>query len=333
MKYYMAIYDKDTIYGKRLADYLNLASDFPFITGVCTTKDEIRNFCLANKPKVILANEKLLSDIKPEAEELIILSDKKTGKVNDQNYVFKYQSGEKIIREILRILSDSDTVGKISSRKNRLKIISGYSPIKRSKSTSLCLSMGQILSEKYKTLYINLECFSGLAKRLNRDFSKNLGDLLYFTESKKSGFDMALAGIVEKVGNLDILASFDNQADLISVEESKWMELLSTIESETDYEYLILDISEAVKGMLAILALSDFIITTVDSDETSIQKLTQYEECIKRAGFEDIIAKTRKCNIPDNHRSTEALNGYRAYELEDYAKNVLSGILRDEKYE
>lgn len=68
---------------------------------------------------------------------------------------------------------------------NRMKIIGNYSPIGRCMQTTFALSMGQILSKKHKTLYLNFESYSGFGYLLNREFASDLTDVLYYFNCEK----------------------------------------------------------------------------------------------------------------------------------------------------
>lgn len=331
MMNYAYIYDSESRYAEKLGGYLNMSEQFPFTTKVSTTEKELVDISERNPPKLLLLAESRIEIIKRiDCKDVIILSDTKSGEYEGKKYIGRYQSGDKIIKDILGFIADSQTIGSIAKRKTSMKVISLFSPVKRSLSTTMGLAMGQILSKRSKTLYISFECFSGLNKMLDCEFPRNIGDLLYFMNSHETGFDSAIASIVEKKEGLDILAAFDNQMDLINVTSNVWIELLERIEKETDYEYVFLDLSEAVQGLFEILNMSDKVITAVDNDEVALFKLKQYEECLKIAGYEDVMAKTKKCNVPHQHRRNGEICYLGFGELGDYVKNVLQGVLERE---
>lgn len=328
MIHYAYLYDSETPYITKLGGYLSINSSFPFIVKVCATIQELQERLKTEKPKLLLISEcdkDVLEECK--CEETIFLSVNKSGNHNGNRYINKYQSGEKIVKDILGFVAESDSMSSIITRKCSMKILSFYTPIKRSLSTTMCIAMGQLLSKKAKTLYINFECFSGLNKLLNCEFQKNIGDLLFYLDNQNQNPGLVLSGIVENRDGLDILPPFNNQMDLINIRDEIWIRLFEIIERETDYEYLLLDLSDSVQGLFDILKLSDKVITSVDNDEVAIFKLTQYEECLRYTGYEEVLEKTKKCNVPHQHRRNGEINFLGFGELGDYVRTILQGVI------
>lgn len=330
VNHYMAIFDEDKRYAERLATYLNMEEGFSFIVGVCTKREELLCFCKENAPQAVLVSEKYYEGVRAKTGcETMILSSGKTGICDETTYIFKYQSADKIKRDILKGLAESGSVNYITGRATDLKIIAFFSPVKRNLCTAMSLAMGQILGKRHRTMYMNFEAFSGFKGLYERDFENNLGDLVYFQESGKSGFGLTLAGMVERVDDMDMIAPFDNPADLISVQPGRWLELLETMEKETDYEYLLLDLSEAVQGLFEILKISDTVIMPVGNEEEEICKMIQYEDCLLMSGYEEILNKTRKCNLGSIKRNGNIHNLCKG-EFGEYVKGVLSEVIEGE---
>lgn len=330
MNHYMVIFDEDKKYAEKLASYLNMSEGFSFIAGVCSSKEELKRFCEINSPILALVAEKYYEKLLTILNcEVMILSSVKSGVSKNGINIYKYQSADRIKKSILKGIAMSGTVEYIAGRANDMKIIAFFSPVKRNLCTSLSLSMGQYLGKKHRTLYLNMEAFSGFKGLYDKDFDRNLGDLIYFLESEKSGFALTLAGMVERMDNVDIIAPFENPADMISVKGERWINLLEAIEKETDYEYLLLDLSEAVQGLFEILKLADRVITPVDNEEIEICKLMQYEDCLMVSGCDDVIKKTKKCNI-DSFKEVEDIHNLCKGEFGEYVKGVLREVISNE---
>lgn len=328
MTHYAYLYDSDTPYITKLGGYLSINNSFPFVVKVCVTKQELLERVKADEPELLLIAERDYDSLgKCDCKEIVLLSEKKTGNYENKRFINKYQSGDRIIKDILGFIAESDSMGSIITRKCIMKVLSFYTPIKRSLSTTMCIAMGQLLSKRTKVLYINFECFSGLDKLLNCEFQKNIGDLLFYLNNHNQKLGMALPGMVETIEGLDILPPFNNQMDLINIKDEMWIKLIDTIERETDYEYLLLDLSDSVQGLFDILKLSDRVITSVENDEVAIFKLTQYEDCLRHTGYEDVLDKTKKCNVPHQHRRNGEINFLGFGELGDYVRTVLQGVI------
>ena len=97
------------------------------------------------------------------ARQIFTLTDGEFVEVEEFPNIYKYQSADGILREVMACYQIEDNreftpVGKPSS------LIGVYSPVNRCLKTSFCLSMGQILSKERKVLYLNLEDCSSLSK-------------------------------------------------------------------------------------------------------------------------------------------------------------------------
>ena len=121
-----------------------------------------------------------------------------------------------------------------------------YSPVGRCLKTSFAFVLGQLLSKKHKVLYLNLESYSGLGKLLEKNFTRDLGELIYYLQNSKESFGCRMGGMIEQAAGLDILPPFASYLDLISVSGQEWIHLLQEIERNSTYEYIILDLSDNI---------------------------------------------------------------------------------------
>ena len=87
--------------------------------------------------------------------------------------------------------------------------------------------------------------------------------------------------------------------ELQSVQKNQWIELFRTIELVTEYEYLILDLTESTNGLLDVLRECSNVITIIRPDcAVSEAKMQQYREILRQKGYEDVYAKTRRWQMP-----------------------------------
>ena len=100
----------------------------------------------------------------------------------------------------------------------------------------------------------------------------------------------------------------------------EWIQLIGEIETGSDYEYLILDLSDAVQGLFDILRLCDVVYTLSREDGFSMAKIAQYEEVIKKSNYEDIWKKTKHCTIPTIKNLPVGLMQLTYTELAEYVR-------------
>ena len=330
MNHIMAIFDQEENYAIQFINYLKMRNDFPFEVRNFSSIEKMQQFNKQQKIDVALIGETSLADAGSMLDvQIIILSE--TGVINLEGLksVYKYQNCDNIIKKILTLVSEGNVTQGIISRQINMSIISFYTPVKRTFQTSFALIMGQMLSKKHKTLYINMEGFSGFNQILNRKFTKDISDLLYYLQNGKKGLQYLLGSIVEKINSLDIIPPMMYQMDLISITGNEWIHLLKEIEQYSDYEYLLLDLSDSVQGLYDILRQSSLIYCMAKKDEYAMAKIEQYESMLKQCNYEDLLLKTKKHILPEFKYTQITIDKLITGELADYVKNIIQEELYD----
>ncbi len=299
MNHILAVCDAEERYASKLADYLNLKEGFPFQVRHFSTMEKLIQFTKQQNVEAALICEKYETDeLTQMIPSVITLSEKNSIDKESGRAVWKYQSCEVLMKEVLQILAGECKEGSHILRNVPLKIIGLYSPVKRTMQTTFGLTMGQLLAKKGKVLYINMEGFSGLNSMLQRNFQRDLSDLLYYIQNGKQGLAYILGSMVESVNGMDILPPMLCQMDLISIEAKEWLQLFYEIESQSEYEYLVLDLSDSIQGLFEILRQCFVIYTMTERDGFAMAKIDQYEQMIRQCCYEDILEKTNKCELP-----------------------------------
>ena len=325
MNHILAVCDAEEAYASKLADYLNLKEGFPFQVRHFSTIGKLVQFSDRQDIEVALVCEKYREELAKAQviPSVITLSETKNIDSNNQKAVWKYQSCEALIKEVLQILEKEGKEGSHILRSVPLKIIGLYSPVKRTMQTTFGLTMGQLLARKGKVLYINMEGFSGLNSMLKRNFQRDLSDLLYYMQNGKQGLAYIMGSMVESINGMDILPPMLCQMDLISIEAKEWLNLLYEIESHSEYEYLILDLSDSIQGLFEILRQCFVIYTMTERDGFAMAKIDQYEQMIKQCQYEDILNKTHKCELPKFSYLPEQLDRLTVSELASVVKEKI----------
>ena len=297
----MAVCDSETEYAYQLVDYLSNKKGFPFQVQLFTAEDTLREYVKNHPISVALIAQK---DYKGEIKDgfidhIFLLEEDKETENPELKSFYKYQSAEKLIKELLDWIAGEGILGKTIIDGKELKLIGVYSPVGKCLKTSFSIVLGQILSKKHKVLYLNMESYSGLEKLLQKDFSTDMSELIYYLQNSKEKFIYRMGSMTTCAGGLDILPPFDSYMDFISVSQEEWISLFREIERGSDYEYLILDLSDAVQGLFEILRLCDVIYTLSREDGFAMAKITQYEEVLKKCNYEDIWKKTKQYKIPE----------------------------------
>ena len=311
----LALCDKDNRYTCRLQEYLEEKESFPFSVSVYSDIESLSKDVKRGLISGALINDGMLMDSHEEIENIfncenVMLMILGTGalKWGRAPIIRKYRSGETIRREILVCFSDyksrSEKEGLIMDSSpsvaghRETKVISAYTPIGRSLQSSFSILLGQLLSKKYPVLYLSLEPFSYLHEYTGRDGGNDITDLIYYMRSNHDRLILRLESMTENIGGLDCIPPARIFSDLQEVSGQDWIELIKTLSDCGLYEYLILDLSDAVNSLPDILRESHLIYTITRPDTVAKSKLMLYEDSLKNMEYEDVMNKTRKLEFP-----------------------------------
>ena len=320
MNHILAVCDSESAYAYQLADYLTNKKGFPFQVQLFTSIENLKEFAQKQPLSVALVSE---DDFDERLEQIPIDHLLLLGEGNVQTelkILYKYQSTEKLVKELLEWIAREGIIGRPVASGKGLKLIGIYSPVGKCLKTSFSFVMGQLLSKRHKVLYLNMESYSGLGRLLEKNFSSDMSELIYFLQNSKEKFAYRLGSIVEAAGGLDILPPFGSFLDFVSVSGEEWIQLFREIEKGSDYEYLILDLSDAVQGLFDILRLCDVVYTLSREDGFAEVKIAQYEDILRKSNYEDVWKKTKHYRLPLIKNLPAGLLQLTYTELAEYVK-------------
>lgn len=322
MNHILAVCDSEAAYAYQLVDYFSHKKGFPFQVQLFTSVRTLQEFTMKQPLSVALVSER---DYEKELEELpiehlILLGEGREKLQTELKVLYKYQSSERLMKELLEWIAREGIIGRPVANGAGLKMIGIYSPVGKCLKTSFSFVLGQLLSKKHKVLYLNMESYSGLGRLLQKEFSTDMSELIYYLQNSKEKFAYRLGSMVEQAGELDILPPFGSFLDFLSVSEEEWIQFFREIEKGSEYEYLILDLSDAVQGLFDILRLCDVVYTLSREDGFAMAKISQYEEVLKKSNYEDVWNKTKHYTFPYIKNLPAGLLQLTYTELAEYAK-------------
>lgn len=295
----MVVCDADETYASRLSEYFSEKDDFPFAIWYFYNLKQLQDFEKENEIEILLTSENICDqEMKFNQVKWTYFLTKERDKSNLlEKWIYKFQSAENILRRILSTYGEENDLP-IQATATQTKLIGLYTPIGRCLQTSFTLLLGQILAKKSKVLYLNLEGCSGFKYLLNRDYSYNLSDLMYYITHAKDKFLYRMNGMVETVNGLDFIPPVRTYMDVTMIESEQWINLISEFLKISNYDYILLDLSDQLCGLFDILRKCSWIYTIEKDDGFAKAKIAQYEEMLSLANYEDILKKTKRCNLP-----------------------------------
>ncbi len=308
----LAICDKEQDYTLRFAEYANGHREPLFTVHGFTSLEELIEDEKERPADILLLSQAMLDEVQKNelAGQIICLTEEEYQEEElECPMIYKYQSCPQILRKAFSIYAERvpQSLG-AAVKLGSLRRIGIFSPLGRVGKTSLALALGRELTKQKRTLYLNMEEFSGFPALYPHEEGFTLSELMYFLKQGKKAFACKLESIVRQIGGLDYLPPVRSPLELWDIQGEDWARLLAALEKESRYEFLLMDLGSSVKGLFELLEACDKIYMPLTRDETARGKLKQYEDTLELLGLEELSARTEKLFLKD------------ITELEAYAK-------------
>lgn len=300
----LVLYDEDEEYAELMGEYLMGCKGLPWKIAVCTSEADISG--VINGRKLVLVTSSSSYN-----ERLRSLGAVKTIVLNDgfgicaEPCVEKYQPAEETLRRILEIYmkdADEESVEPVRPSGEKAKLIGVFSPVRRCYQTTFSVLMGRLLEDRGRVLYLSFEFCEGSEELIPPDRSGNLSDLMYFIKSPTSVFSVRFKSMVRTIAGLDYIPCAIPGTDLTEIPEEEWKSFISRICALEGYSYVILDLSECIRGIFGILRMCDVVYTLTRNDKVARTKIESYENVLKMYDYSDVKEKSIKCSIPSVNR-------------------------------
>ena len=242
----IAVCDSEAGYAGTLAEYLNNRKKLPFHAEAFTDPDKFCQYAGINHPEFLLiAEENFSSQVQAlQIPYTILLSSDREPEHVEQKCIYKYQSAESLIREVMAYCQESVFPDAIYGHKKKIQLIGIYSPLGRCGKTLFALTAGQIWGESRNVLYLNMEDYSGWKDFSEEDTSQNLSALFYHLRQGK--ILPPLTDLIHSWGNLDYIPPVSSFEDLRNISYREWTDLFTHLEKESSYQLLVLDIGNGI---------------------------------------------------------------------------------------
>lgn len=318
----LAICDREENYARRMGEYFLERTGGSSQIQVFTKAEELQRYWQQKRAEVLLIAESFYEELPEgmlaEGETQIFLL-QENGKVAAEGMlvVDKYQKPENIVQSVLEAAGEieedcpfetenKESVGDgngggsrtAKDRRKAGKWIGVYSPIKRCLQTPFSITLGQLLAREHKVLYLNFECYSGLRQLMNREFSTDMMDVMYYFRYAREKLAARLPAMIQSMNGLDFIPPVYSSLDIRQVTGTQWADFCKEIAHLGEYEYLILDLDDGMEGLFDLLQKCDRIYTITKDDRYAVAKMTQYEQILKFQEQEMIADRTVKCSFP-----------------------------------
>lgn len=324
----VAIFDHDINYADNFADFMNNRDKLPFTVISFSSEQQLIHYLRDHDVELLLIDKSVDFIQLPENLKKIVLSEEqKTDGPNHYPYIYKYQSMDLIVKEILAFYYEEREENTIMAQSGKARIIGIYSPINRCSKTSFALTMGQVLSKEKKVLYLNLEEYSGFTKLIGENENGTLSDLLYFYQQKKYSI-ARVTSIIQTWGDLDYIPPVCYPDDLCETTAKELAELIDMIAKESFYEIIIVDVGPLGRKVNPILEQCHVIYMPIKEDAISSAKIEEFESYLTISKKERINQKIKKIKLPYDsnfERNNSHMEHLLWGGLGDYVRVLLKG--------
>ena len=331
-----AVCDLEEAYAVRLTEYMNERRNTPFEVQAFTSLESLAAFAGENHIELLLISTEAMSDAvrKLDVERIVILSEgEPIDLAREEPCVYKYQSSDGLLAEVMNYYAKTAPAHRLlPGAQPEIDILGVYSPIGRVGKTSFALTLGEILAEKKKVLYLNLEDYSGFEALFASNYRSDLSDLVYFARQKEGNLVYRLNGLIQTFQNLDYIPPAFSPCDLRDVGCEEWLELIREIAACGEYQILLLDMGSQLEDWFQLLRQCRKIYMPVLEDPVSRAKLLQFEKNLGALDCADVLEKVQRLHLPrwkENggeariHQLTES-------ELGTYVRKLVAGAGKDE---
>lgn len=323
------IADSEQPYTEAFCEYVNLKKGHLFQVRVCAEPEQLEKAFTEGEVEMLLISAEMYGRCRDFVRHdcLVFLSEGTLPKeLSVYPAVYKYQSVENILRELMYYYSEQETGEEyLTGIRRDNRVIGVYPPAGGIEQNKFALTLGQILAENQNVLYLNLEETSGFAEIFGGSHW-NLSDLIYYLRQNKTPFLYRLNSMVQKLDRMDYVPPCDSYTDFQQIATEEWQKLIYLIRTQSSYDSIILELGDIAGHDVNLLRQCDGIYVPVCHDIISQAKTSEWEKYIQISDSMDILENLQKLELPDCGRgpgSEEDLLMLPQQELGRYVRGLL----------
>lgn len=322
------IYDADEGFGKRLFGGLLRKAQSQFNVLLFTGAEELKRYLADAAPEVLLVSEECMDEWIGHVYHGRVILLTEEAWINEpcefKGYrccsIYRYQSLDRLFNEIV-------IKGELrrSSVLKTKRIIGLYSPVYVEERQSFGLCMAKLMSDKFKTLYLNLEEFSGLVEILPSDNMNTLSDTVYYYQQPSGAKEDRIASTIKHVVGIDYIPPVTCSDDISEMETSIFAGMVEQLGSMFGYEVIVVDVSGAFKQPWRLLDICQTVYMPVKDDYISSNRVASFEKYCIDTGMGYVMDKIEKIRLPKEREGIgpEFWNNITYSEIYSFAKQLL----------
>ncbi len=305
-KIIVAMFDREG-YTRHLAEYLLHHCSALLDVRLFTNAEQLQQFLHRERVEMLLIGER---DWDPswrdraDVRHLIFLSDGNMVREGmGKSVIFKYQSAESIVREILAIIADDDAIQTAGTciKMKHAEFIGVYSPFGGAGVSTFAYCIAREYGVQYQTLYLNMELFNGMSVYRDRDGkgildeteSKGMSELIFYIHQNKDKLAVKIQSLVKRRERIDCIDAVEDYRDLYSMTIPDLQRLLQVLAEESAYQKILFDIGYLGETTLELMRSCDILYLPKAVSEIQQNKQISFEQLLLREGDQELVERIR----------------------------------------
>ncbi|WP_036607779.1 hypothetical protein [Oribacterium sp. P6A1] len=335
MQHILAFFDEDQIYSDRFKKFASAHSNCPFTVYSFHDYKTLESFSRDHPIELLVGSEakdlRQISDVQPSGESsdygthsspenpiykipaksLIRLSESKAEAYNDisqknkdhkKREIYKYQSGENILREIMSIYGKKESGSKKAISGEHAKLYLIYSPIGRSGKTTFARSLTRSLSKDCNVLYMTLEEVSDLEdSHCDALFHDTMSEAFYFFKEGKLT-ESRFRELIYHSEEYDHILPVRTPEDLTTLDSKELIDFMEHVRSVSGKDAIVLDTDSILSRVEGLLPQASRIFMPVMDDRISNLKLELLESHLSKTQPPEVLNNITKLIVPDTSK-------------------------------
>ncbi len=327
MEKILALYDTDPHYSERLGRFLENQSDLPFHVYRFQDPEMLREFSGRKEIDVLLSDEhctrEALSLI--SAREVLYLSENSPPEGRENAAIYKYQSGEGILRELMKHYD----AGPAPASAGLARLYMVFSPLGRIGKSCFALTLARLLAEDRPVLYLSLEESTAFAQERNIRHSGTLSEALYYY--KQGALDgNRLKSFIYDAEGLSYIPPVRNPEDISALSPKELSGFLEQLLRLSSFSAVILDTDTFISRAAELFPLAERVLIPIREDRAARHKLSLFQDFLTNARLLREPERYIRLLLPEDNAVSDSaalLTRGLSGPLQDYARAVLQNYI------
>jgi len=325
----LAVYDRESSFVSRLVQMMNEDESFPYYAEAFISEEALVEALGEGRVDLLLADKQAYDETvhTAGAGRAIVWSDVPGyGCIDGLPAVYKYQSAKQIMEDIVRTQAEKEAVVPVESGAGRTKYIGVVSPVGRSFKTSFSVTLGQLLSERGRVLYVSLEPYTAYEVFFGKPADYGFSNLLYVWNVKEGA--KGYGRFIEEFHGLSILPPSEFPEDLYKTDPVQVRHMLNDLVAEQGYDLVIMELGMDHRYLETFLPIMQKVYVPSRDDAVSQCKVQEFLRWAERMD-EFMYRKTEPIIIPGHpvipggiSQAEQVLWGG----VGDYVRTMLAGM-------